>query len=74
MDKYYFNNVFLIYRRKLGLTQEDFGKPLGVGLKTIHAIEYRRRNPSVKLIFKFCEVYGFQINLTKLSFPNKSVY
>lgn len=49
-------NCLQEYRTKLGLTQEDLGKKVGVTRQTIIAIEKGNYTPSVLLALKIAKV------------------
>lgn len=44
------------YRKSIGLSQEAFAKALNVGKPTISRIETGKRQPSVGLITRICEL------------------
>lgn len=44
-------------RKKLGVTQTEFGKKLGVSVDVIKNLEYNRTSPSEVFLNHICEVY-----------------
>jgi transcriptional regulator with XRE-family HTH domain len=47
-----------VLREKLNLSQDRFGKKLGISGKTISAYEKGRCEPPLKILDKITEVYG----------------
>ncbi|NKF05651.1 helix-turn-helix transcriptional regulator [Clostridium gasigenes] len=48
-------------RKELGLSQEQFGKLMGVSRQTIISIEKGKYNPSLELAFKISEFFSKKI-------------
>lgn len=44
-------------RQLIGLTQIEAAESLGVHVEHIRSLEYGRVNPSLKLMFKICNLY-----------------
>lgn len=44
-------------RQALGLTQIEAAESLGVHVEHVRSLEYGRVNPSLKLMFKICQLY-----------------
>lgn len=44
-------------RQTLGLTQIEAAESLGVHVEHVRSLEYGRVNPSLKLMFKICQLY-----------------
>lgn len=64
MDEYFFNNILILTRRRMKLSQKEFARQLGVAHQTISSIENKRITPSVHLICKFCNAFDFKIDIT----------
>lgn len=54
------NNRVKILRKRLGLTQEEFGKKINIGRSNLSLIESGRTNLSKRVISDICE--KFQVN------------
>lgn len=49
-------------RKKMGLSQKDVAKKLGISRSMYTLIENGKRNPSIKVLKKMINVFGDQIN------------
>ena len=81
-DKIFGNGIssrFKEFREKLGLTQQDFAKKLGVEQAAISKIENSRRQLDIGILRSLLEVFQIDINWlllgdgTKVSTPNQSL-
>jgi len=59
-DKIVKNNLEAL-RKERGLSQEQFGKLMGVSRQTIISIEKGKYNPSLELTFKISEFFSKKI-------------
>ncbi len=50
-----------ILRKKHGLSQEQFGRLMGVSRQTIISLERGKYNPSLELAFKIAEYFNMSI-------------
>lgn len=62
MDKYSmeYGNFIKEHRQKMGLTQEEVSKKLGISQVAYGRYELGTRTPSFELIFKIADVLGFE--------------
>ena len=60
-----FSTALPLIRKMLGLTQEEYGKKMGVALLTIKQIETGQGNPTIKTLDKLFGAFGFEVCLRK---------
>lgn len=70
--KHRVNNKIKDIREKLQLSQERFGKKIGVSGKTISAYENGRASPSLKVLDTISDVYNVQF--IKIKNKRKDVF
>lgn len=56
------NNSIKVERAKLGLTQEELAKRIGVSRQTINSIEKGKYVPSTELALRLSQVFGSPVN------------
>ena len=54
-------NAIREFRKSLHLTQMEFAERLDISLAHVQNIECRRKNPSIKVLYKLCRM-GFSID------------
>jgi putative transcriptional regulator len=54
-------NSLKIQRSKLGISQAELGKLVGVSRQTISLIERGDYNPSITLVLKLCKVFDVSV-------------
>ena len=72
-SQYYMNTIssrIKERRKSLDITQDELASLAGIHKNTLCKIEQGKENPRLDVLYKICDILGFEISL-KVKSPNK---